>query len=117
MSEGLPTAGSGEKRIFGLSPNVVWMGVVSFLNDLSSDMIFPFIPIFLTSVLGASFTFVGLVEGVADATASVLKVGSGWLSDRLGRRKAFAVVGYSLSAISKPFLAAAQDWKNASRKT
>ena len=60
-----------KRKIFGLSPNVIWMGVVSFLNDLSSDMIFPFIPIFLTSVLGASLTFVGVVEGVADATASI----------------------------------------------
>ena len=97
----------GGKRFFGLSPNVVWMGVVSFLNDLSSDMIFPFIPIFLTSVLGASFTFVGIVEGVADATASILKIFSGWLSDRWQKRKRLVVLGYSLSALAKPFLAAA----------
>jgi MFS family permease len=91
----------------GLSKNVFWMSVVSFLNDLSSDMIFPFIPIFLTSVLGASLTFVGLVEGIADATASLLKIPSGWISDRMKRRKPFAVLGYSLSAISKPLLALA----------
>ncbi len=91
----------------GLSKNVFWMGVVSFLNDLSSDMIFPFIPIFLTSILGASLTFVGLVEGIADATASLLKIPSGWISDRMKRRKPFAVFGYSLSAISKPLLALA----------
>ena len=96
-----------KRRVAGLSPNVVWMGVVSFLNDLSSDMIFPFIPIFLTSVLGASLSFVGLVEGVADSTASVLKIVSGRLSDRVRRRKPFVVLGYALSAISKPFLAAA----------
>ena len=100
-------AGKDGRRIFGLSPNVVWMGVVSFLNDLSSDMIFPFIPIFLTSVLGASLTFVGLVEGVADATASILKIGSGWISDKWQRRKKLVVIGYSLSALAKPFLAAA----------
>lgn len=97
----------GPKRILGLSPNVVWMGVVSFLNDLSSDMIFPFIPIFLTSVLGASLTFVGIVEGVADATASILKIFSGWLSDKWQKRKRLVVIGYSLSALAKPFLAAA----------
>lgn len=96
-----------QRKFFGLSPNVFWMGVVSFLNDLSSDMIFPFIPIFLTSVLGASLTFVGLVEGAADATASVLKIVSGWLSDRAKKRKPFAVFGYALSAFSKPVLAAA----------
>src|SRR3989338_7432867 len=83
------------QRRLGLSPNVIWMGVVSFLNDLSSDMIFPFIPIFLTSVLGASLTFVGLVEGIADATASVLKIASGRLSDAWQRRKRLVVFGYS----------------------
>lgn len=87
------------------------MGAVSFLNDLSSDMVFPFIPIFLTSVLGASATFVGLVEGVADATASFLKIVSGRLSDKWKIRKPFAVVGYSLSAVAKPILAvAAAPW-------
>ncbi len=96
-----------DRKIAGLSSNVIWMGVVSFLNDLSSDMIFPFIPIFLTSVLGASFTFVGIVEGIADATASVLKIFSGWLSDKWQKRKSFTVFGYSLSAVSKPILAAA----------
>ncbi len=96
-----------KKGLLGLSRNVVWMGVVSLLNDLSSDMIFPFIPIFLTSVLGASLTFVGLVEGIADATASLMKVPAGWLSDQWGRRKGLVVAGYSLSAVAKPILAAA----------
>lgn len=94
-----------DKKTFGLSRNVISMGLVSFLNDLSSDMIFPFIPIFLTSVLGASLTFVGLVEGLADATASVLKIASGWFSDKVRKRKPFAVIGYSLSAVAKPMLA------------
>lgn len=94
-------------KFFGLSRNVISMGAVSFLNDLSSDMIFPFIPIFLTSVLGATATFVGLVEGIADATASVLKIVSGRLSDSWLRRKPFVVFGYSLSAIAKPVLSAA----------
>ncbi len=70
-------------------------------------MVFPFIPIFLTSVLGASHTFVGVVEGVADATASIVKVISGRLSDRWGRRKPLVVFGYSLSALAKPVLAMA----------
>lgn len=95
------------KITFKLPKNVVFLGVVSFLNDLSSDMIFPFIPVFLTSVLGASASFVGLVEGVADATASILKIVSGRLSDRLKIRKPFAVFGYSLSAIAKPILSIA----------
>jgi MFS family permease len=91
-------------RFFGLSRNVIFMSAVSFLNDLSSDMIFPFIPIFLTSVLGATATFVGLMEGVADSTASILKIVSGRLSDRWMVRKPFAVFGYSLSAVAKPVL-------------
>lgn len=98
-------------RFFGLSRNVISMGAVSFLNDLSSDMIFPFIPVFLTSVLGASAAFVGLVEGIAEATASFVKVVSGSLSDRWKVRKPFAVVGYSLSAVAKPVLSfAAAPW-------
>lgn len=96
-----------QKTFFKLPKNVIFLGVVSFFNDLSSDMIFPFIPIFLTSVLGASAAFVGLVEGVADATASVLKIISGRLSDRFKVRKPFAVFGYSLSAIAKPILSMA----------
>lgn len=98
-------------KFFGLSWNVISMGAVSFLNDLSSDMIFPFIPIFLTATLGASASFVGLVEGIADATASVLKIVSGRLSDKRKIRKPFAVFGYGLSAVAKPILAiAAAPW-------
>ena len=98
-------------RFFGLSRNVVFLGAVSFLNDFASDMVFPFIPIFLTSVLGAGVVFVGLVEGVADATASLLKVVSGRLSDKLRVRKPIIVFGYSLSAFAKPILAlAAAPW-------
>lgn len=97
-----------EKRLPEKLPkNIKAMGVVSFLNDLSSDMIFPFIPLFLTSVLHASLSFVGLVEGVADATASVLKIFSGRLSDTTRQRKPFVVLGYSLSALAKPLLSVA----------
>jgi len=94
-------------KYLGLSRNVISMGAVSFLNDLASDMIFPFIPAFLTSVLGAGAIFVGLVEGLADSTASVLKIISGRLSDRLRVRKPFILAGYSLSAAVKPLLALA----------
>src|SRR3990167_9786624 len=98
-------------KFFGLSRNVIVMGTVSFLNDLSSDMIFPFIPVFLTSVLGAPVAFVGIVEGVADATASILKMVSGRYADILRRRKPFIVGGYALSALAKPLLAfAAAPW-------
>lgn len=91
-----------------LSKNVKILGVVSFLNDASSDMVYPLIPIFLTKVLGASFVTIGIIEGIAEATASLLKVFSGWLSDKLHKRKGLAVLGYSLSMIAKPMLAFAQ---------
>lgn len=99
------TTAKNPTKFFGLSRNVIAMGGVSFLNDLSSDMIFPFIPVFLTSVLGATATFVGVIEGVADATASVVKIFSGRFSDKMHRRKPFVVAGYGLSAFAKPLLA------------
>ncbi|MBI2638993.1 MFS transporter [Candidatus Peregrinibacteria bacterium] len=91
-----------------LSKNVKALGVVSFLNDASSDMVYPLIPIFLTKTLGASLPMVGLIEGIAESTASLLKVFSGWLSDKLRRRKPLTVLGYGLSMIAKPMLAFAQ---------
>jgi len=95
-------AGSG---VFGLSRNVLALGVVSLLTDVSSEMIYPLLPLFLTSVLGAGQTFVGLVEGVAESAASLTKLFSGWLSDRLGRRKGLVVAGYTLSTVSRPLVA------------
>jgi MFS family permease len=86
----------------------VWvLGVVSLLTDVSSEMIFGLLPVFLVSVLGATTTTVGLIEGVAEGTASISKLFSGWLSDRTGQRKALTVLGYSLSALSKPLFALA----------
>ena len=81
--------------------------MVSLLMDVSSEMIHGLLPVFLVSVLGASATTVGLIEGVGEGTASISKLFSGWLSDRLGRRKALTVVGYGLSALSKPLFAVA----------
>ncbi len=94
----------------GLTRNVTFMGVVSGLTDISSEMLYPIVPIFLTSVLGAPMQVVGLIEGVAEATASLLKIAGGRLSDRAGKRKPFVVAGYSLSALSKPLLALAATW-------
>jgi MFS family permease len=86
---------------------VVALGLVSLLTDVSSEMIYPLLPLFLTSVLGAGQTFVGLVEGIAESAASLTKLFSGWLSDRLGRRKGLVVAGYTLSTVSRPFVALA----------
>jgi MFS family permease len=89
-------------------PRAVWvLGLVSLLMDISSEMIHGLLPVFLVSVLGASTTMVGVIEGVGEGTASISKLFSGWLSDRLGRRKALTVAGYGLSALSKPLFALA----------
>jgi MFS family permease len=84
--------------------NVILLGIVSFLTDMSSDMIYPLLPLFLSEVLHSSAVFIGLIEGVAESTASILKVFSGWLSDRLGKRKFLVTLGYGLSSLSKPVL-------------
>ncbi|MEE8402565.1 MAG: MFS transporter, partial [Candidatus Hydrothermarchaeaceae archaeon] len=89
-------------KIFGLSLNVVLLGVVSFFTDLSSEMILPLLPLFLLS-MGASVSAIGLIEGIAESTASLLKVYSGWYSDKIGRRKVFISSGYALSAVAKVF--------------
>lgn len=86
------------------------MGIVSLLTDASSEMIYPVLPLFLANVLGAPVTAIGLIESLAEAAASFMKVGSGWLSDRVGRRKPLIALGYTLSNIAKPLLAITQTW-------
>ena len=84
-------------------PRTVWaLGIVSLCMDLSSELVHGLLPLFLTGVLGASMLAVGLVEGIAEATASIVKAFSGALSDRIGRRKPLVVFGYALAALSKP---------------
>lgn len=95
----------------GLSRNVTFLGIVSGLTDISSEMLYPVVPIFLTSVLGAPMQVVGVIEGVAEATASFVKILGGRLSDHFSRRKPFVVAGYSLSAVPKPLLALATGWQ------
>jgi len=91
----------------GIPKNVLVLGLVSFLTDASSDMIYPVLPLFLSDVLGSSTLFIGLIEGVAESTASILKIFSGWLSDKLGKRKFLVGLGYGLSAVGKPVLSIA----------
>jgi MFS family permease len=89
-------------------PRGIWaLGFVSMFMDISSEMIHGLLPVFLVTVLGASTEMVGLIEGVGEATASISKLFSGWLSDRLGKRKALTVIGYGLGALSKPLFALA----------
>ncbi|MFA6255098.1 MAG: MFS transporter [Patescibacteria group bacterium] len=99
------------KSIFsGISRNVVILGVVSLLTDLSGQMVFPLLPLYITTVLGGGAVAVGLVEGAAEAAASLLKVVSGYWSDKIKKRKPFVFFGYFLSAIMKPVLAFASNW-------
>jgi MFS family permease len=98
------------KQIFGLNPNVFFLGLVSFLTDVSSEMIFTLLPLFLLNVLGVTTTVIGLIEGVADATASLFRILSGWLSDRLGKRKGLTILGYGLSTAVKPLMYIASTW-------
>ena len=96
--------------ISGIKKNVFVLGLVSLFTDIASEMVYPIIPLFLTLVLGVPMSVVGLIEGLAESAASILKVVSGWFSDKKGLRKPFLVLGYSISAISKPVLALALGW-------
>lgn len=92
-------------------PRNVWVvTATSFLTDVSSEMLVHLLPLFLANVLGVRTGVIGLIEGIAETTASLLKVFSGWLSDRLGDRKWLTVSGYSLSTLAKPFLLWANSW-------
>lgn len=107
------SSGGGAGRARGLVrlPRNVWaVTLTSFLTDISSEMLFNLLPIYLFSVLGVRTTFIGLIEGLADTAASLLKMVSGWLSDRWGARKPLAVLGYAVSTVSKPFLYLASTW-------
>lgn len=89
---------------------VFFLGLVSFFNDLSSEMIYPIVPIFLTSVLHTAIPVVGLIEGTAEATASITKFLFGWYSDYMQKRKPFVIGGYSFGALSKILIGLAYSW-------
>ena len=86
------------------------VGLTSFFMDVSSEMVLNILPLFLANVLGVKTNVIGLIEGIAEATASILKLFSGWLSDKVGGRKWLAVTGYGLSALVKPFFYIAGSW-------
>lgn len=92
---------------FKMPPTVWALGWVSFFTDVSTEIIYPLLPVFLTTTLGASMAFVGLIEGVAESTASLLKIASGWWSDRVRKRKPLMIAGYGLSALTRPLIALA----------
>jgi MFS family permease len=94
----------------GLSRNTFLLAFASLFADISTEMLYPVLPIFLTQTLRASGSVVGLVEGVAQATQNIVQGFSGWLSDKLQRRKPIAVAGYVLAAIAKPLMGLATTW-------
>ncbi len=91
-----------------LPRNVIALGGVSFFTDASTEMIYPLLPLFLSSVLGANASFIGAIEGFAESTAALLKLFSGWWSDKVGKRKPLVVLGYGLASFVRPFTAIAQ---------
>jgi len=91
-----------------LGRNVLVLAVVSLLTDASSEIIYPLLPIFLTTVLGTSAAAVGAIEGAAETTSALLKLASGWWSDRASRRKPLVVAGYALASLARPLVAIAQ---------
>lgn len=102
---------SPEKRpIAGLPRNVFWLGLVSFFNDLGSEMIFPVLPIFLREGLGASMPAIGLIDGIAESSSALIKILSGSLSDRLRRRRPIVFAGYTISNVAQPVIGLAQTW-------
>jgi MFS family permease len=100
-------------RFAGLTRNTVLLALASLFADISSEMLYPVLPIFLTQTLKASGSIVGLVEGVAGATQNIVQGFSGSLSDRIRRRKPVALVGYALSALGKPLIGLAGAWPGA----
>jgi MFS family permease len=98
------------KKIFGVHPNVFFMGLTSLLTDISSELIFTLVPLFLADVLLVSTPIVGLVGGLSDSIDSLFRIVSGWFSDKIGQRKILATLGYSISTVAKPFMLLANSW-------
>jgi MFS family permease len=105
-------AADPDHRAFsGLSTNTFLLAFASLFSDVSTEMLYPVLPVFLTQTLKASGTVVGVVDGLAQATQNIVQGFSGWLSDKLQRRKAIALVGYLLAAVSKPLIGMSRVWQ------
>src|SRR5213596_3739272 len=112
MRDGEQLSGGRLSNTFrGLPTNVFALSLVSLLNDTSSEIIYPLLPTFLALTLGASPFFIGLIEGIAESVASLLKLFSGYLSDKFNNRKLPVFVGYALASLTRPFLAFAGSWQ------
>jgi MFS family permease len=99
----MPTSTKSAQK---LGRNVLALGTVSFFTDVASEMMYPLLPVFLASVLGASASFIGVIEGAAESVAALLKLASGWWSDRVQSRKGLVLAGYVLASVVRPFTAA-----------
>ncbi len=98
------------KKIFGMHSNIFFLGLTSLLNDISSELIFTLLPLFLTNILGVSTVIVGLIGGISGSADSLFRIWSGWYSDKIGKRKSLAVLGYAMSTVVKPFMYVAMSW-------
>ncbi|MBI3459111.1 MFS transporter [Candidatus Azambacteria bacterium] len=96
-----------KEKIFSIPKNIFILGLVSLLNDASSEMIYPLIPVFLTTVIGANIVTIGIIEGIAESAASFLRAFSGYFSDKIRKRKIFIFSGYLFSMIARPALSLA----------
>jgi MFS family permease len=99
-----------QKKILGIAPNVFFLGIGSLLTDISSEMIFTLVPLFLANVLGTATTVIGFIGGLSDSLDNIFRIFSGWFSDRIGKRKTITVAGYGLSTIVKPLMYFASSW-------
>jgi MFS family permease len=105
-----PNSGGTNGILSGLSRNVVILGAVSLLNDTASEMIYPLLPVFLSAVLGAGPAALGVIEGIAESAASLLKLASGYYSDRIRRRRGWVISGYLLSNLTRPLIGLSTAW-------
>ncbi|RMD49777.1 MAG: MFS transporter [Ignavibacteria bacterium] len=94
----------------GINSNVIYLGVVSFFNDAASEMIYPLLPLFISTVLGAGPAAIGIIEGVAESTAAIVKLASGFISDKIKQRKYWVTSGYFLSNAARPLIGVATAW-------
>src|SRR4051794_20368209 len=98
------------KYFAGLTANTFLLALASLFADVSTEMLYPVLPVFLTQTLGAGPVVVGLVEGVAQAAQNVIQGFSGWLCDKLQRHKSVALVGYAVAAVAKPLIGLSTAW-------
>src|SRR6516165_4789310 len=109
--ESFMTSSSLQRYFAGLSRNTFLLSFASFFADVSTEMLYPVLPVFLTQTLGASGSIVGLVDGFAQATQKIVQGVSGALADKLQRRKSIALIGYFVAAIAKPLMGLSTVWQ------